>query len=172
MPASTSQTAPEGPLEGAPPRDGGDGPQEPVLWAGRSREHWLILLLAAIAALGLVVMGVVLRPDARGVGTHEQLGMKPCMTMELWDLPCPGCGVTTSVTMATQGRFLDSLHNQPFGFVVWLCGLGFIGWAIVGHVRGRDLWARFQMWRSGPWLWTLGSIAMCAWVYKFWLVRS
>jgi len=143
----------------------------PVLWAGRSREHWLILLLAAGALAGLAVLGLALEPDARGVGTHEQLGLRPCLTMELWNVPCPGCGVTTSVTLATQGRFLDALKNQPFGFAVWLFVLGFVAWAALGHLRGRDLWERLHAVRARPWLWAGGVLCVTGWIYKLWLVR-
>jgi hypothetical protein len=144
----------------------------PVLWAGRSREHWLILLLAAGAVGGLLVLGLALRPDARGVGTHEQLGLRPCLSMQLWRVPCPGCGVTTSVTLAMQGRFWEAFRNQPFGFAVWLAVLAFVGWALAGQLRGRDLWIDLQAWRSRPWLWAGGVIAVVSWIYKIWLVRA
>ncbi|MCI0574324.1 MAG: DUF2752 domain-containing protein [Myxococcaceae bacterium] len=144
----------------------------PVRWAGRSREHWLLLLLAAGVVAGLAVLGLALEPDERGVGTHEQLGLRPCLPMQVWSLPCPGCGVTTSVTLATQGRFLAALWNQPFGFAVWLLLLAFVAWAALGHLRGRDLWERLQAWRSGPWLWAGGVLAVVGWLYKIWLVRA
>jgi hypothetical protein len=143
-----------------------------VRWAGRTREHWLILALALGAALGLLVLGLWLEPDARGVGTHEQLGLRPCLTMDLWNLPCPGCGVTTSVTLATQGRFLAAVKNQPFGFAVWLAVLAFVGWALLCQLRGQDLWERLQGWRSGRWLWAAGVLATASWAYKIWLVRA
>jgi hypothetical protein len=144
----------------------------PLRWAGRTREHWLVLGLAFGAAAGLLVLGLLLKPDARGVGTHEQLGLRPCLTMDLWNFPCPGCGVTTSVTLATQGRFLAALENQPFGFAVWLAVLAFVGWALQGQLRGQDLWERLQTWRAGPWLWGLGVLAVVSWAYKIWLVRA
>lgn len=142
------------------------GPATQVL--GRSRQHWLVLAAALFGILGLVVLAVALEPDGRGVGTHEQLGLKPCMTMEMWGVPCPGCGVTTSVTMAVQGDLLGSFVNQPFGFVVFLLGLGFIGWALIGQLRGRDLWADLGVMNTVPWLKVLGTLAGAAWLYKCW----
>ncbi len=40
------------------------------------------LLLALLALLGLA-----LEPDPRGHGTHERLGLQPCLPMERWALP-------------------------------------------------------------------------------------
>ncbi|NBO19844.1 MAG: DUF2752 domain-containing protein, partial [Proteobacteria bacterium] len=37
-----------------------------------------------------------LTPDARGLGTHEQLGLPPCGFYLWYGLPCPSCGMTTS----------------------------------------------------------------------------
>ena len=130
-----------------------------------------MLAAAGLAVVGLGVMRFALVADARGVGTHEQLGMRPCMSMDQWNVPCPGCGVTTSVTMATQGDMLGAISNQPFGFVVWLLALGYIGWAVIGHLRGRDLWADLNAWRFVPWLWSVGTVAGVSWVYKIWIVR-
>ena len=140
--------------------------------ARRSREHALVLALAAVALLGLIVLGSVLEPDPRGVGTHEQLGMRACMTMDLWNVPCPGCGVTTSVTLASRGRFRDAFANQPFGLATFLIAVLFIGWAAVGHLRGRDLWRDLNAWNGRPWLVVLGVLAAVSWAYKLWLVRA
>jgi hypothetical protein len=137
-----------------------------------SREHWLLLALGLGALLGLVVLRLWITPDPRGVGTHEQLGMRPCMTMDLWNLPCPGCGVTTSVTLAAQGHFASSIQNQPFGFAVFGAVLVYAGWALVGFFQGADLWKRWQAWNSRPWLWILGSLCAASWLYKLLLVRG
>ena len=69
------------------------GAREPV--ATRTREHWMVVGVAVAAVVVIVVLAFFLRADPRGFGTHEQLGLQPCMPMELWGFPCPGCGVTT-----------------------------------------------------------------------------
>ena len=58
----------------------------------RSTEHWFLVLSAAATVLGLLAVAVFLEPDPRGYGTHEKLGFAPCLPMELWEIPCPGCG--------------------------------------------------------------------------------
>lgn len=132
----------------------------------RSREHWLILGIGAVALIGMLALGAIVSPDARGHGTHEQLGLPPCMTMELWSIPCPGCGVTTSVTLASQGRFLDSFVNQPFGLTVWLGVIAFALWAFAQHVRGIDIYRDLRGRRAAPLVFAAAGIAGASWVYK------
>jgi len=131
-----------------------------------------VLGLAGATLLGLLVLGFLFAPDARGYGTHEQLGLQPCFPMATWNVPCPGCGVTTSVSLAMHGRLWRAIVNQPFGFVVWLCFVLFVLWAPVAHFRGRDLWHDLQVVQYGPVLKVLAVLAGLAWVYKLALVRG
>ncbi len=44
----------------------------------------------------VVVLGVArwLEPDAKGYGTHQQLGLPPCSSILLFGSKCPACGMT------------------------------------------------------------------------------
>jgi len=139
---------------------------------GRSREHGLVLLLALLAPLGLLAIGVALRPDPRGYGTHEQLGFRPCLPMRLWNVPCPGCGVTTAVALAMRGEARHSLRTQPFGLVTIAAALGGASWAVIGHVRGRDLYAELGRIRWKRWGALLLTLGLLAWAYKLALLRG
>ena len=134
--------------------------------ARRSPEHWFVFGLAFLVPVALVAMALFFEPDARGHGTHEQLGLRPCTTMELWDVPCPGCGVTTSVTLAAQGRIWDSIVTQPFGFVCAVAGLFFFGWAVWATFRGRDLYVSLMSLDLGRWGRILVGVVLVSWVYK------
>jgi hypothetical protein len=138
----------------------------------RSPEHWFVLAGALAAPLGLLVLALVLRPDPRGFGTHEQLGFQPCLPIRLWNLPCPGCGVTTAVTLALHGHPLRSLATQPFGLVTIALVLAFAVFALRVHRRGRDL---FQELGQLPWL-RLGPLLVvllvASWLYKLARLRG
>lgn len=138
---------------------------------GRPWEHWLVLAFALCAVGLLVVLGVVVDPDERGFGTHERLGLPSCKPMDWWNIPCPGCGVTTSIALFAHGHFLDALRNQPFGFATALLLPAFAGWAIVGSVRGRNLAAELSRWRVGWWGIALAALMLLSWIYKLALVR-
>jgi len=133
---------------------------------GRGFEHYLIMGIALVALAAALVLGLCVDPDPRGFGTHEQLGLAPCRTMEVIGIPCPGCGVTTSVSLLWHGDLWASFTNQPFGFLMGLLvpftALG----AFVRHLRGRDLYADTVKMRWGRWLLGLGSVMVAAWIYK------
>src|SRR6185503_2475994 len=96
----------------------------------RSREHWLLLLGAVALPIVLLGLGRALHPDPRGFGTHEQLGFKACLPMRLWNFPCPGCGVTTSIALMAHGRPLAALRTQPFGPIVLATALAVAVWSL------------------------------------------
>ncbi len=138
----------------------------------RTTEHWFLLLAAGIGLSGLIGIAFFLAPDPRGYGTHEALGFATCMPMEVWNVPCPGCGVTTSVAHAVRGAFLQSILVQPFGFLLCTASIAFIAWVSYGHFRGKDMghWLASVRWKR----WVLaGAIAMSlGWGYKLAFVRG
>jgi hypothetical protein len=140
--------------------------------ARRSREHWVVLALCVIAPLGLAGMGAFLVPSANGHGTHEQLGLPPCRMIEWFGIPCPGCGVTTSVTLAAQGHLLKAFVTQPFGIVMFALGVAALPWALWIHFRGRDAYAELQR-CSQPKMWIVFFALMTfGWIWKLFAVLA
>jgi hypothetical protein len=138
---------------------------------GKPWEHWLVLGFALGALVVTAVLAFAVEPDPRGFGTHERLGLPPCKPMQWWNIPCPGCGVTTSVALAGHGHFWASIHNQPFGFLTAI-GLPLFGlWAIVMALRGRNLAIEIACWRLGWWGTALVVVMALSWAYKLALVR-
>lgn len=133
----------------------------------RSAGHWLVLAVALFAVLTPIALGLLLEPDARGHGTHEQLGMRPCLTMERFGVPCPGCGVTTSVTLAVQGSWWESLRTQPLGTTLVAAAAFFFLWALFGHIRGRDLGERMARLSWRRWSLAAALAILAAWLYKW-----
>lgn len=104
--------------------------------------------LAAVLCMTAVALGLWLRPDARGVGTHEQLGLPPCMMIQFAGLPCPTCGMTTAFAHAVRGHWVAAFLTQPFGLALALVTFLSIagGWSVL--VSGRS-W-RFNWYRVCP----------------------
>ncbi|MBI4716919.1 MAG: DUF2752 domain-containing protein [Planctomycetes bacterium] len=69
-------------------------------------------------ALTILFVGTQLQPDARGLGTHQQLGLAPCALVTVLGYPCPTCGLTTSVAYAVRGRLLASFQAHPAGLAL------------------------------------------------------
>src|SRR5437016_11758134 len=89
--------------------------------------------------LFITVVGIALRPDPSGHGTHTQLGLPPCPSVLLFDRPCPGCGLTTSFSAFLHGEIAFAFRAHPFGPIMYL---GMTGWAwlcIYGWFKGLRL---------------------------------
>lgn len=109
---------------------------------------------AAVLAAGSVATVAVLlarvRPDARGHGTHEQLGLDPCGWPLAYGIPCPTCGVTTAACHVVHGELATAFLVQPFGAVLMVIALLVGAHALACLVRGRsfaDLLVRVPIWR-------------------------
>jgi len=150
----------------------GDEPGAPARAGRRSGEHWIVLGCALLSAIVIALLATVAHPDARGFGTHEQLGLPPCRAMDWFGVPCPGCGVTTSVALALEGELSASFTNQPFGLLVAFALPLFVLWAALGHLLGRDLYRDAFSPRARPLLWLGLALVLAGWWWKIWRVWS
>ena len=132
----------------------------------RTLEHYLLLGLSVVVLVGVAVLGLWMNPDSRGFGTHEQLGLAPCRMMAWVGVPCPGCGVTTSVSLFWHGEIWASFVNQPFGgLLAALVPLLAVG-AIISHFQGRDLYRSLLSVPVGRVTLSVISLMLVAWIYK------
>lgn len=107
-----------------------------------------------------------LDPAPDGHGTHEQLGLQPCVWLMVSGYPCPTCGMTTACAHAANADLLASFHAQPLGMAIALvAAAGFwigLHTGVTGSVAGRF---------TGPLFSQRGAILgvgalLAAWVYK------
>ena len=133
---------------------------------GVERFFWLASGLCCIAVLAVAVW---LRPDPSGMGTHTQLGLPPCGFVEMFDIPCPSCGFTTTFALAAHGRVIDAIRNQPFGFVIFLMTIGAAPLSLVAGARGVSLFELTERWPWGRLMVGFIALWLLAWAYK-WLV--
>lgn len=107
------------------------------------------------AAVVLAVCGATLsvaawlRPESRGFGTHQQLGMGVCGWLVATGLPCPSCGMTTAFAHTVRGQWIAAFLAQPCGFLLALGCLVAIPLSLWSLWRGEP--PRVQL----PWLSTL-----------------
>ena len=86
---------------------------------GTAYGRWLGKIPSRVAWLGLLV-AIICPPHGTGI---------PLCWFKTWTgLPCPGCGLTRSLSCGVRGMFAESWHYHPFGLVI----LGFfLGAALV-----------------------------------------
>lgn len=121
--------------------------------------------LITLATITLAIARA-LNPSAKGYGTHQQLGLPPCVFFKLTGIPCPSCGLTTSFAHATRLHLYQSLITQPFGLIA--CGLAVISIPLCA----------FLIWRRIAWKDAIGArgvhamfyfllvIYLLSWLYK------
>lgn len=98
--------------------------------------RWLLGLWGLLLLCGFVV-AFELDPDPRGFGTHEKLGLPPCTFRQLFGIPCPSCGMTTSISNFVRGRFIESARDNLGGFVLATICFVQIPWSMTSAVRKR-----------------------------------
>lgn len=131
----------------------------------------VLCLAGAVAALAVLVTGWRLMPDARGVGTHQQLGLAACGWLATTGYPCPMCGMTTAVSLASHGRWGASLATQPMGLPLAMV-LATAFWPLMlSAVTGSRVAVVLPRLFSARILWVVLALMLAAWAYKAWALR-
>lgn len=131
------------------------------LWVDRTLALSVVLLCTSV-----VVALLAVQPDARGYGTHEQLGMRPCGWPELYGMPCPTCGVTTAACYLVHLRPWQAVVTQPFGAALAAVGLAVAGTALLDVLRGRSFVARVYELRLARWCLGGAALLLLSWWYR------
>jgi hypothetical protein len=80
----------------------------------------LLSFLGLAGSVAVIVLAFVLRPDPRGVGTHEQLGIAPCGFLRDHGIPCISCGMTTAFAAMAHGDPASAFRANPFGSLLFV----------------------------------------------------
>ncbi len=130
-----------------------------------SKDRNQYLAVTGVAS-SLLLVASLLRPSADGVGTHRQLGLPPCAFLHFTGIPCPSCGLTTSVVHAARLHFYQSLVTQPFGLIVFICAVLSIPLSIY-FIRRRIPWSDLNIFpgRSIV-IYSMLALFILSWLYK------
>lgn len=129
----------------------------------------LIALLLAIVCITILGVGQQLSPSHDGIGTHTELGLGACEFLARTHLPCPSCGMTTSVTLFAHGNLLASLWVQPMGMVIAAI-LAIAFWPLMYvALTGKSVKRLLPVDSASYYLLALMFFAIAAWGWKMWI---
>ncbi len=126
----------------------------------------VVAAVVCLACFALLAFAGSLTPSTDGHGTHTQVGLPQCSLMAFSDVPCPGCGMTTSFAHAADGRLDLALVAQPAGAVGALATAMAV--LIAGYiaVTGNNVAVHLRPLAGGRAVFALLALIAAAWVYK------
>ena len=142
---------------------------EPMPTISRARRWGGRLSGLAVAVLCLLLWAVArqVEPDARGIGSHEQLGLAACGFYERTGYPCPTCGMTTAFAHVARGRVIEAFITQPAGAVGAVgCLAGAVGGMYVA-LGGRRLFRWWQVVKVQTVVMAAVAVLVLGWVWTY-----
>ncbi|MBX3389688.1 MAG: DUF2752 domain-containing protein [Phycisphaeraceae bacterium] len=136
-------------------------PMQHAQWSRRLQGLALALLCAAP-----LLFGAFLTPAPQGHGTHEALGLPPCGFLLAFGRPCMTCGMTTAVTLAAHGHFLQSFRTQPAGALAAIVLASGVWFGLHAAATGISLKPGLDALVRPRVLWIAGIVLLAAWAYK------
>ncbi len=102
------------------------GPPPLPFCSFRSAERWTATGFGLLGCTVLIVAAGLNPYDASGQplshGTHRQLGLPPCVLQSVLSLPCPACGMTTSMSLLIHGDALSAWRVNWAGVIIGVLG--------------------------------------------------
>ena len=100
----------------------------------------IINLSIIIVLSALFITLIMLEPSASGLGTHRQLVPMPCLFHLALGIPCPSCGLTTSLSFLMSGEWGAALQAHPLGLFAFLMMALILLISIYGVIFNRSWW--------------------------------
>ena len=105
----------------------------------------------AVILLVPVIGACTVKPNPRGLGTHQQFGLPPCSFRVLFGIPCPSCGMTTAWSHLVRGQLLGAFSANVGGALLGIATLLLIPWLVVSAACGR-------YWLGCPSQWAFAAV--------------
>ena len=144
--------------------------REQIRAANRALMVRIIHALVACGLLATLLLSFWLKPDSRGLGTHEQIFLLPCNFYAMTGLPCPFCGTTTSFAHMARGHVWDAFLAQPMGVLGFAMCIVLLPLFAGAAISGRNLIDAIGRLPWGKLSWVLGGMILVSWLFKLTLV--
>ena len=132
-----------------------------IVWYQR-----LVLVVMGGSLLALLAIAVYLSPDPRGFGTHQRLGLPPCMFLEAFEIRCPSCGMTTSWSNLVRGNVIRSIQANSGGTLLAVIAMIAGPWAFLSGCRGSWLGGWPNEWMVVFLAFVLVTVTLIDWGFR------
>ena len=135
-----------------------------------TQDRLVNLTLITIATV-LITVSALVTPSPTGMGTHERLGLPPCMFLKWTHIPCFSCGMTTSWAWMAHGHPWVALKAQPMGVALFLATIAaglaslvflFTGGTVERRFNGYGKHATIAFWVGLFGAWVYKIVETCA----------
>lgn len=122
--------------------------------------------LALLGVLSLLATARCLEPTEQGYGTHQQLGLPECVSRELWGVPCPACGMTTSWALVARGQWTLAANSNAGGFLLALIALAVVPTSCYWLAVGKTFPGDRACWILGMSIFAALAVAIAQWCWR------
>ena len=129
----------------------------------------LAMLLAVVVQVSLLAVARTLEPSTEGLGTHTQLGLPPCFSVAMYASRCPACGMTTSWSLLTRGRWGEAMHANLGGSLLAIIALAYLPPTCYFLFLGRTSHRGWLSLSLAIALFIALASAIGQWAFKLWL---
>ena len=126
----------------------------------------IFLGVISLLCLVLISIGLILKLDPSGLGTHTQLGLPPCEFLLSTGKPCITCGATTAFVLCAHGRIFEGFKTHPFGAFVFFACIFIAFSCIKALVTGNSLLLKVAILPWGSIIIFIIAFALLSWIYK------
>ncbi len=128
---------------------------------------WRVLaFVSGVGVLAVLLTARSLEPSSDGFGTHQQLGLPPCTSIVLFGIKCPSCGMTTSWSLATRGRFVEAAGVNAGGLLLAIIAMAYLPASCYFSWRGRSTRGSWFSMALGVSILTSLAVAVVQWLWR------
>jgi hypothetical protein len=125
-----------------------------------------------VVMIGVILVAGFLEPDGRLYGTHEQLGLPPCPAQEVFGIPCPSCGLTTSFAFMAHGRVAEAFASHYCGPVIFLAVLAYIALLAAFVIRKKRIEIHWPEWLPYSIVFGFMAFYLMSWAVRLLMLKS
>lgn len=140
---------------------------EPIGGPNSRGSHVGLLIASTLVIVASVFMNIRGHDRVRLLGFSELPQM--CQFRNIFDIPCPGCGLTRAFISMGHLDFVSAWNYHPIGVFFYAIVVFQIPYRCIQIVRCRNGLLPIQLGTAPPWIWgILVAAVFVQWILRVW----